>query len=289
MMQKKSQYILLGSGVTLLTLFTLLTLALAHVRAEQEVITVSEIVPNPIDQKISPENRSTLSTNLTNETVAAQRNQLIDHWLKSLYAKPGWWHIVTLYEQAENEYGILPDGTPIPGDYIADTWYLLDGSGFVTQMINIMRDLEGKIVQFSTFREGTYRVFAMNMKFESDPPVIYEGFSLNTLQTSLLSKEKSNIEGQLVVTFTARETHPPISMVEADGKFVVGHLIRETFNEETGEPLQGEVVFLLEDGSKSLFGRTKTEVVEWVEHLPEEIAGLLAQEINPTVGENYVP
>lgn len=289
MMRGKFQYILLGFGITFLTLFTLLTLALARVRAEQKVITVSETSLDLISETALSENRSALTTNQAHEALAEQRNQLLNKWLQSLSEKPGWWHIVTLYDQAENEYGMLPDGTPIPGVYIADTWYFLDESGFVTQMVNVMRDLEGNLVQFSTFREGTYRVFAMNMKFESAAPVIYEGFSPNALQTSLLSKEESNVEGQLVVTFTAREMHPPISMAEADGQFVVGHLIKETFRNGTGEPLQGEIKFLLEDGSERFFGRTETKAVEWVEKLPEEIADLLAQEIDATGGEFHVP
>ncbi|MCA9936980.1 MAG: hypothetical protein H6662_15370 [Ardenticatenaceae bacterium] len=288
-MQKKTQYILLGSGVTLLTLFILLTLVLAHVRAEQSIINISENPLTQTSQIASPDNQPTLSTNLTNEVVAAERNQLLTHWLQSLSEKPGWWHIVTFYDQAKKEYGTLPNGITIPEDYLADTWYLLDESGSITQMVNIMRDLEGNTVQFSTFREGIYQVFAMNMKYESAPPVIYEGYSLNALQTSLLSKEESNVDGQLVITFTAREMHAPISMEEVDGQFAIGHLIKENFNRETGEPLQGEIILLLEDGSESVLGRTETQTVKWANQLPEEIANLLAQEIDSAEGERHVP
>ncbi len=186
-MQRKFQYIMMGAGLTLLTIFGALTLLLPQARAEKsEPVTASgaviiESVPaNTLEGMIaepsSVENNSVNSGKVDNHP-AFQLTDAVEHGTTEMnivvytvetfsekrkddfLGKSGWLHIQSEFiipdEQKGNGYHlassdeILPMDRLVPNMPIFETWYHFDEAAQYDQAISLVSAPDGTIYQQS--------------------------------------------------------------------------------------------------------------------------------------------
>jgi hypothetical protein len=63
------------------------------------------------------------------QTYLTMREALIKKGEDYIKNESGWIHRVTQSERPDEEYGILPNGVTIPGDYLLEDWFFVDDTG----------------------------------------------------------------------------------------------------------------------------------------------------------------
>jgi hypothetical protein len=289
-MQRKFQYMMLGGGLTLLLLIGLLVVILLPAKANESITnteTANELAnytdTNPqIDATVD----EIQQRQEANSAILAKRQRLVDRWHDTVTTQSGWLHTIVQYNRDVEEAGTLPNGTTIPGDYIAETWYHLSKNGTVTELVNIMWDLDRNLVQFSTYRDNLWRDFAMSEVWTGNPPHLPTDQRLESepFDFDLITLEDSNKDGRDVLVFTAYSVHSPIALDDMEGTSVGGSLVRESLDAKTGQPLLVETIFLVADGTEYISSQYEYLLVENVSELPSHVADLLNQDIdNPEV------
>lgn len=283
-MTQRLSYIAIGAGITLLVILGTIMIALRTVRADEStIIKQSElhITNSPItNENNDSDSSSQLAT--ANSHSLAERTILIENWAKSLTKNPGWLHTVVAYDFEEETHGTLPNSITIPGDYVLDNWKLLNEQGQVVSMINIMKDMNGSIIQFATYKDGYWSSFADGEKWAGDSPIPPWQSLKDSLPQSpdLIECDIIEQDDRITAVFSIFETYSPIPLEETNGELVKGHILRETFDQKTGQPVTVETIFILEDGSDYLFSKYEFQLVETVKTLPDNINQLLLQEID---------
>lgn len=107
-----------------------------------DIVTSVGLVESPSDQE---------SASLAGDLVA-----MVARWTDPLIGKPGWIHVREEVLQDHLELGSLPDGSPIPSDYVFESWYLLDDGGFVVAGVSRMTDSNGEEIQTSVYENSAW-------------------------------------------------------------------------------------------------------------------------------------
>ena len=287
LMTQKVSYTAIGAGITLLVILGTITLAFSAARAD-DAATSQETESHSTNIIANTFTGSDAAAPLSEAAslALAQRTILLDTWAKSLAQDPGWKHTIVAYDFEEETHGTLPNGVVIPGDYVLDTWTYLDEAGKATSVVNIMKDMNGNMVQLATYRDGYWRSFADGEIWAGDPPVTpWQGFAESLIQVpNAIEQEEIVIDGRAAAVFSTRETHPPIPLEDANGELVSGHILREAFDLATGQPLKVETMFILEDGTEYFFSKYEFQLVETVKDLPPDVSELFSQEIENAMG-----
>lgn len=135
------------------------------------------------------------------------------------YIQPGWLHLIYREEHPaadgpnETDYGIT-----VPEPFILEHWYLLNGSGQVTQGVSLMRDVSGNIVQVSVYRDRVWRNLTLgtDMPVDSSPAVRLDGWYLTQMEDAYATggqayRTDASIDGKPIIQFTqTEEFDPPI-------------------------------------------------------------------------------
>ncbi len=200
------------------------------------------------------------------EAIMEEVNALVDGWEQPLLAAAGWLHIVEHHDRNLDNPGVLPDGQPIPEDYIKDAWYLLDGRGMVTGAVVRMKTLQGGVVQEALFSKGKWSNLTAGEERRSGPFKLRLdfGFSENLSRvmrwSDAVSRRETTIDGSTALVFVIenKTTAGPLTWPEAP----VTLETRAYFSADTGQFLLLEVVERHADGVEQPITRVRYLTIE---------------------------
>lgn len=101
----------------------------------------------------------TPSPQISQETTIQVVDQYVSKFSAQMLKEKGWIHVVEQHIRGLEDVGSLPNGVPIPLNYISDSWYFIDSDGKVTKAVTYMKTLEGDIVQESAFDGKQWKNF----------------------------------------------------------------------------------------------------------------------------------
>ncbi len=120
-----------------------------------EEITNEEIAKNPAPLNIKESVASSDNLELETTSPIGLLEGLNARAVESFTA--GWLHVreVRIFDQDAENNGVLPNGEAIPDEYIQDTWFHLGKDKVVTEVVSIMRAMDGQIIQVGVISNGT--------------------------------------------------------------------------------------------------------------------------------------
>lgn len=214
-------------------------------------------------------------------SVTAMRSQFLDKWLASL-PESGWLFTAVLYERDPGDYGTLENGTPIPNQYILESWDYINEFGIVTMQVGIMKNLDGNIVQTAIFRDGIWQNFSQQTSYEAPPPqhpISYlQQVSMEPVEINTLDNSDTVNNSPKIAEFVLHETNSPLRLDDINAVSVGSRRV-ETYDIETGKPLRVDEFILLEDGSEHYLGGFEYLSMEPVSELPDEVFQILDMDI----------
>lgn len=284
-MTNRFQYILAGAGITLLAIAAVLMVGFKSTQASYTTATITSKSPA---ETIQPETVNSLVDNQgqTDEVTAllTERNQLVASWQSSVKEQRGWLHMKILYNREFDGGGTLPNGNQIPQDYISEIWYKTDNADATIQMVNLMWDMEGDLVQVATYRDGYWRNFSDNSKVADMPPTLPQDdrFVAGNVAYNKIVRENISSDKEPEAVFTYHYSHPAISYDEIgfEGITINGGIIQETIDIVTGQTLNVTTIFQMTDGSERLADEYTYLLTEIVDDVPANVAEYLEKEVN---------
>jgi hypothetical protein len=227
----------------------------------------------------------TLTSSLEVTITSVQEVQtLIHRWESSLLATPGWYHIVSQHERADKEVGRLPNGQPIPLDYIMDGWYKVN-SGLVEAGVFIMRDFEGAEVQKVVYRDGVIRNLTFGIEDLAEPSPLYLdfGFSRRLAETAKgthqLTRAQVMLMGRTMSVFTI-ESKEVLGTIAGFDQPIIGSAYSAYFDSTDGSLVRVERTFIIA-GEPQVIETVDLLISEAVKVLPIEIQELVQSEVRP--------
>mgnify|MGYP001112394238 CR=1 FL=1 len=207
---------------------------------------------------------------------------LTTRWENAVLQVPGWFHIVTQHDRNKDQVGNLPNGQPIPLDYVSDTWYQLNDKGVTVAVVAMMKEMGGQLVQVSTFRDGIWRNLTLNEKWpgEAFTPRLDFGFSKEVaqIQPSALNRQEETIAGRSVLIFTIHDDFARPIQMEGYKKPMTNADISAAFDPQTGQMLYLERVLVTVEGERWVSQRVDVLTVERTEPPPNTLT-FLNQEV----------
>jgi hypothetical protein len=192
------------------------------------------------------------------EQVEDYKQEILDHldrWVGDILSSPGWLHVVTSYDRSKDQASSLPSGQIIPADYIMDTWYFLNEESLVSKSVALMTDLEGRIIQESTFNDGIWRNLTVGESWTGDPYAIKLDFGFSKdisrpSQTSVvISHDTGELDGVPVDVYSIEDIFDyPVDMAGFDKAIIKGSR-SVYFDLNKGALLKAERTLTAEDGS----------------------------------------
>ncbi|VAW42938.1 hypothetical protein MNBD_CHLOROFLEXI01-4054 [hydrothermal vent metagenome] len=285
-MKSRFQYVLVGVGITLLAIVAVLVIGFKPTQAGDASNTAISTNSAEITQVQLPVNNLSINETQKNENAQlfAERNRLVADWRASVAGQNGWLYMKVLYDRELDGGGVLPNGVPIPQDYISEQWYKLSDGSSVTQMVSFMWDLEGNLVQVATYRDGYWRNFSDNSKVAGtllDWPQDDRFIAGNVFYNKITREDISSAETATTV-FTYQYGHPAISFDEAglEDIAITGGIIRETIDAATGQVMTVSTTHFLADGSEIFADEYTYLLVEVIDNLPTNVADYLMKEVD---------
>ena len=284
-MTNRFQYILVGVGVTLLTIATALVIGYNETQASSgsEIVTIT----NPVEvTQNEAANNLERNQGQTDDVIGllSERNQLVANWQTSVEAQSGWLHMKILYDQEFGSGGMLPNGTQIPQDYISEIWYKSNDADATVQMVNLMWDLEGNLVQVATYRDGYWRNFSDNSKEAGTPPSLPQDdrFVAGNVAYNKIVREDIPSDKDSITVFTYHYSHPAISYDNTgfEGVIINGGIIQEMIDFTTGQPLKVTTIFQMTDGSERIADEYTYLLTEIVNDVPTNVFEYLEKEVD---------
>lgn len=283
-MTNRFQYILVGAGVTLLAIAAVLVVGYKSTQASDTTATF--ISKNPVET-IRPEIVTSFNNPGQTDEVAAlltERSLLVANWQSSVKEQSGWLHMKILYDREFEGGGTLPDGTQIPQDYMSEIWYRPGNANTTAQMVNLMWDLEGNLVQVATYRDGYWRNFSDNSKVADTPPTLPQDdrFVAGNVAYNKVVREDKTFNDLPTTVFTYHYSHPAISYDEIglEGMVINGGIIRETIDLTTGQIINVVTTFQMADGSERFSDEYSYLLTELVDDVPANVAEYLDKEVD---------
>ncbi len=284
-MTSRFQYILAGAGITLLAITATLVIGYKSTQASNTAATITSENPEESSNSVTASSLVNFQEQADDVTdLLSERNQLVAKWQSSVKTQSGWLHMKILYDREFDSGGILPNGHPIPQDYISEIWYKPDNGDATAQMVNLMWDIEGNLVQVATYRDGYWRNFSDNSKMVDIPPTLPQDDRFvagNVAYNKIIREDISSDKGSTAV-FTYHYSHPAISYDNTgfEGITIKGGIIQETIDIATGQTLKVTTTFQMTDGSKRLADEYTYLLTEIVDDVPANVFEYLEKEVD---------
>lgn len=208
--------------------------------------------------------------------VLASARELIEK-ADQAYSTPGWWHVASKTEIFFSLSDTLPDGSPIPMQWISDNWYLIDENGDVMEAVGIQDTGSPKTTQISKFKDGIWTNITLGDTWDTGGKTYDSSLDSGFLAYAENNKDIVELESETamlgearvnVFTITARNVKP-VQMAKSD-YWVMGTRSKFYFSLETGLLLQSEQYDITPEGQYKLLNRITTTVIEKVNKPPAE-------------------
>ena len=281
----KSQRFIIGIGVILL----LMSLAMGRTTAGFADPAVHTARWEAVDTSalVSSDRQEDNAEKGTDEQEAIRQavQTLVARWSDAVLPSSGWLHVVTHHTRDKDKTSLLPNGQPIPLNYISETWYRLDDRGQVVEAVALMRSEEGQPIQVGTFRENTWRNLTVGEKWKGEPftPRLDLGFSADVARApewgSTLDRRMVTWAGRPAMRFVMRDEFAPPRRIEGYAQPVVRGERRAWFDPDSGALLLLERVLVMADGTERVVERVEPVTIERGVEPPAEVLALLQQEV----------
>lgn len=220
---------------------------------------------------------------VSDDEIIREVQALVARWEEAALQSLGWFHVVTQYDREKDTVDTLPNGQPIPLDYVMESWYLLDEQGQATTAVSIMKDMNGREVQVSIFCESMWQNLTLDLQYTGEPftPRLDFGFGQIVAQApswgSTLSRSEGILDDEQVLTFAIHDEFDNPVQIAGFEKPVAGGGRRAYFDPESGETIYVERVLLMADGEERVVGRSEILTWEKVTAPPANVLALLEQ------------
>lgn len=207
--------------------------------------------------------------------IAEEIGRLIADWQGEMLASTGWVHVVAVHDRTKAQSDPLPNGALIPVDYISETWYLLQ-EGKLAQLVAFMKDMNGNIIQTSTYQAGLWRNLTIGEEWqgEADPFGFDHGFVQNVLDSQLYGSQVGREESETEIVFSIRDEFPQAVPMEGYEFMVIGGERRLVFDKATGALQAIERILVSADGTQHLVEQITFQSIERTSP-PSEVVRLL--------------
>jgi len=236
--------------------------------------------------KIStPANRPTATPTLdTSNPFVLEVQRLAQQFDAPFQEGPAWIHSVT--ERTSNPR----PGQIYPLPYlISEQWIETDASGYVIRSVWIDKDANGKTIQLSA-TVGDYSVNFTTGDADFNPSQPYR-YSADILTHDLARAEQYGItvtreetpgdDGQPCIAITSLESFPQPTLFAGESKAFIGSGNTVWINRLTGQQIQFQSFWRLEDGTDKVESTERYLLVEKVSLPPQEILDILARVVVP--------
>jgi hypothetical protein len=245
----------------------------------------SQVLPVTITPISVTTDSNALTATLEMDIASVHEVQtLIHRWESSLLATPGWYHIVSQHNRADKEVGRLPNGQPIPLDYIMDGWYKVN-SGLVEAGVFIMRDFEGVEVQKSVYQDGVIRNLTFGIEHLAEPAPLYLDFGFRrslaeiTTNAHQLTRTQVMLRDKTMSVFTI-ESEESLDAIAGFDQPITGSAYSAYFDSVDGSLVRVERTFVIA-GEAQVIETVDLLLSEAVKVLPIEIQELMQSEARP--------
>jgi len=221
------------------------------------------------------------------EKTADEIITFLTSYSQSIQSKPGWIHLQQEIDQEMMELGTLPDGTPIPSDYVFEMWYLLDDQGMISAGVTRMVDLDGTEIQVSvledlvwtnlTYEDRGYRVEKQPAYFDNGVISVLASLDSNEPQASRFDTRETTFAGTDVFEVILYEDFVVPVQFEGIPIEVVTIINRSVFNLNTGEFILSERVFRTVDNLDTVVSTVRTLTFERIDVVPDSILSLFKE------------
>lgn len=137
-----------------------------------------------------------MDVEIPSDDIAPLVSSLTNQWSSTLLANDGWLHVEEQHLRDMESAGFLPNGEEIPLDFIRDGWYYLNSDGLVEKAVVLMKTLDGKLVQETVFKGGSWTNLTTEDFFQREPFHfdLYFGFVERVSPGSTVYDEVSGLE-----------------------------------------------------------------------------------------------
>jgi hypothetical protein len=244
-----------------------------------------DLLRPPADSPVIAQVVPTLASAASHEAIAEEIKLLNDKWAARFLQNANWIHFVTKHDRTKDQIGPLPNGQPIPMDYIMESWWQLNEQRLVVAGVSLMRNETGDVVQVSTFRDGMWR----NLTFPDQPPTFGEPFAPildfglydEVLRSKAWGSQVSRSETIAAnsqdhwITFVIHTLSAEPRTIAGYAKAVIGGQWRAAFDPESGQLLWFERVTLMADGEQRVTEHVEFMTLERVSAPPQEVLEFL--------------
>jgi hypothetical protein len=213
--------------------------------------------------------------------IVSEIKTLIQKFTESFQHGPGWVHV-----QSETTSRHAPGQTFPPAFIRNDQWVEIDASGYVIRSVWLDQDAEGKILQQSA-TIGNYTVnftsgqagFNGNSPYQFNLDEVSQGFG--QAGTDTFRRDESCEDGRPCIEIIGQQTfsQPVNNPNEAQSFWGAGQEV--WIDAGTGQTVQVQSFWLLEDGSRLINFTKKYLTVERVESPPQQILNTLEHVVVP--------
>ncbi len=213
---------------------------------------------------------------------ANQVVKMIDEW-KAKSLKNGQWVRLVYAVTTKADNGIvLPDGQTMPSSYVNDDWYYINDAGLVEKGVFSMKDSEGNILQQSALQNNILINFTFEDRQENQelyPLQIDLGFenkireAKNKGQT--IKKSNDKVDGQPTVVYLLVEKLKLPTQMGNESVIVDSITTKGNFSTETGDFVQTQTIWTLNDGTEVVYETARITSVESFPNAPDEILNIL--------------
>lgn len=204
---------------------------------------------------------------LADEEIVAEIQSLYARWSAS-YSAAGWLHLIEQHHRNLEGLGSLPNGVPIPANFMKQAWYLIGNDGNVVRAISIMLDLGGQTIQETIFVDGEWHNLTTGDRISTSPYALRLDFGFtenaqigppwySSIRRTLLSQD-----GKAVLEYALREDEAAPVLLAGVREPVSSIETRATIAPDTGELLSLLIVGEGTDGSELLISSVKYLVLE---------------------------
>jgi hypothetical protein len=216
--------------------------------------------------------------------IAGELVTQISQWTESLLSSPGWLYVKERVLQANMELGVLPDGKPVPEDYIFESWYLLDSNGFVVSGISRMLDMHGYAIQTSIYENyaWTNLTYDFTSPSESFKPNLDHGLSLDigsvgTDRITSFDEREIVFYGKPALEVTTHEVFvSPVSLGGIEVK-IERIIKRAVLDRDSGALVSYETIYRTENGNEVRISLVTILAAGRVESPPPDVLSLLQE------------
>ncbi len=216
--------------------------------------------------------------------IAGEIVTQIGQWKGSLLSSPGWLYVKAQVLQDNMELGVLPDGKPVPEDYISESWYLLDSNGFVVSGISRMLDMRSNAIQNSVYENYAWTNLTYDFTSPSElfKPNLDQGLSLDlgsigTDRITSFDAREIVFSGKPALEVTTHEVFvSPVSLAGIADK-VERIMKRAVLDRDSGALVSYETIYRTESGNEVRISLVTILAAGRVDSPPPDVLSLLRE------------